>query len=375
MECRFLKHGIALSYDQILKPCCLWKYDNTWAKNNHITVVDITKWHQSDPIQKSIESLEKDQWPSHCVECEKVESLGRVDSIRGGGNRAYRHYDDDDITLEIRPGSTCNFACQTCWPEASSRVAQYYHRAGLIDIKNIDSHSFENFDLLLPIKERIKDVVLLGGEPFYDKSCRRFLDWAAKNLQSRLTMFTNGSQIDSGFIESYQGPLCIVVSLDATGRAAEYVRFGTEWDSVVSNYQSLKKYRHVELRVNITTSIYNYYHLVDLIEMLCEDWPNCVTFGNPMQDWMNEFSLPTPLRNEVISRLEKALDTVHATEIESGQKQNAINALESIVENLKHRRPWDQAATNTLKEFVGKMDRVKGISVKDYCDFLSRVVE
>ena len=35
---------------------------------------------------------------------------------------ALQYIPTDDITLEIRPGNTCNFACQTCWPEASSRV-------------------------------------------------------------------------------------------------------------------------------------------------------------------------------------------------------------------------------------------------------------
>jgi hypothetical protein len=375
MECKFLKHGIALSYDHVVKPCCEWTYDNEWSEKNHLTKVDIVSWHRSKSIQQNYDKLATDQWPSHCVSCEKLESQGRQDSTRGNGNQAYQHYTDDAITLEIRPGSTCNFACQTCWPAASSRVAQYHHKAGFINVQDINSKSITDFDFLLPIKTRIKDVVLLGGEPFYDKSCRSFLTWAIKNLTSRIVMFTNGSQIDFDIIENYQNPLCVVVSIDAIGKPAEYIRFGTDWPMVLSNYERLKNYSHVERRVNITTSIYNYYHLSDLIDMLINDWPDCVTFGKPRQDWLNEFSLPVEHRSEIIDRLSLTIGKLQKTQIEHGQRHNAINALQSIIDNLSQRTPWDQSCTEKLIGFIKKMDTVKGIDVKQYCDFLSKIIE
>jgi len=375
MECKFLKHGIALSYDHVVKPCCEWTYDNEWAEKNYLTKVDVASWHRSKSIQQNYDKLATDQWPSHCVSCEKLESQGRQDSTRGNGNQAYQHYTDDAITLEIRPGSTCNFACQTCWPAASSRVAQYHHKAGLINIQDINGKGITDFDFLLPIKTRIKDVVLLGGEPFYDRSCRSFLIWATKNLTSRIVMFTNGSQIDFDIIENYQNPLCVVVSIDAIGKPAEYIRFGTDWPLVLSNYERLKSYGHVERRVNITTSIYNYYHLSDLIDMLINDWPDCVTFGRPRQDWLNEFSLPVVHRSEIIDRLRLTIGKLQKTKIEHDQKHNAINALQSIIDNLLHRTPWNQSCTEKLIGFVKKMDTVKGIDVKQYCDFLSKIIE
>jgi organic radical activating enzyme len=375
MDCKFFKHGIALSYDHVLKPCCEWRYDDTWSKENHLKIIDIASWHQSSQIKKNVNLMNDNRWPDHCISCKNTEESGRFDSMRGNGNHAYQHYQDDDITLEIRPGSTCNFACQTCWPNASSRVAQYYHRAGLIDIKNINSQSLDNFDFLIPIKHRIKDVILLGGEPFYDKSCQRFLDWALDNLSSRITMFTNGSKIDFEFVKKYSKKLCIVVSLDAIEKPAEYIRFGTEWSVVFSNYKNLKKYQNVERRVNITTSIYNYYYLLDLIELLCQDWPNCVTFGQPRQDWLNEYSLPTSFRTAVIDRLSVAIEFLSRANIETGQKQNAINAIKSIINNLLDKKPWNPEATKKLKDFVQKMDQTKGVNLKDYCSFLHQVIE
>jgi len=267
----------------------------------------------------------------------------------------------------------CNFACQTCWPEASSRVAQYHHQAGLIDIKSVNSNSYDNFDFLLPIKHQIRDVVLLGGEPFYDKSCRKFLTWAQDNLTANIMMFTNGSQIDFDFLKLYPGKLTLIFSIDAVGQPAEYIRFGTDWNQVIKNYQEVKKYTNIDVRVNITCSVYNYAHIKDVIDLLCKDWPNVVSFGTPQHSYLTEVVIPKEFRPELVIRLGKAIEKIQQTSIESGQKNNAINALQAIINNLQE-LDWNQKDHTQLVDFVDRMDRVKNISVKDYCSFLSRML-
>jgi len=91
MECKFIRHGISLSYDHVLKPCCEWKYDQSWAVKNHIKIADISGWHQSHDVKKNADLLSNDQWPEHCTACQKTESQGRFDSIRGNGNQAYQN--------------------------------------------------------------------------------------------------------------------------------------------------------------------------------------------------------------------------------------------------------------------------------------------
>jgi hypothetical protein len=178
MKCKFLEHGIAIGYDHVVKPCCEWIQDPEWNQQNHISQVDLETWHQSPQVIQIRNQLSQGTWPTACRLCAQVEQNGRQDSVRGNGNHAYADYVDQDITLEIRPGSVCNFACQTCWPAASSRVAQYHHQAGLVNIKTVNSNSIDDFEFLRPIADRIRNVVLLGGEPFYDPSCGKFLAWA-----------------------------------------------------------------------------------------------------------------------------------------------------------------------------------------------------
>lgn len=374
MECKFIKHGIALSYDQILKPCCEWRISDQWRNTHHLKQVDIVNWHQHPDVVQVKNQLELGQWPDSCTACERTEYQGRYDSIRGNGNHAYKNYTNDDITLEIRPGNTCNFACQTCWPEASSRVAQYHDRAGLVDIKTVNSNRLDDFEFLNPIAHRIQDVILLGGEPFYDKSCRKFLSWAQEHLTANLMIFTNGSDIDFDFIKLYPGTITLIFSLDAVGKPAEYIRHGTIWNEVYANYLKAKEFSNVKMRVNITCSIYNYIYIKELIELLCEDWPSVVSFGTVEQAYLQESSVPLEFRPTIIQSLQQAIDLVESTDIEYGQKCNAINALMSTITNLKT-LPWNQENYKKVCDITKKLDEVKDLNVNDYCEFVGQFLK
>jgi molybdenum cofactor biosynthesis enzyme MoaA len=373
MQCKFITNGISVSYDQVVKPCCSWTVSDAWKNNHHLSNTSLINWHASPDLLQQKNLLEQGSWPSFCKSCKTIEDQGRHDSTRGGGNHSYQTYGDSDITLEIRPGNVCNFACQTCWPEASSRVAQYHQQANLIDIKNINSKSIDNFDFLLPIAHKIKDVVLLGGEPFYDKSCKKFLDWAIKNLKANIVMFTNGSHVDFDFLKTYPKKITLVFSIDAVGKAAEYIRFGTVWEQVIENYNRAKTLSNVDIRVNITCSVYNYAHLGELVEFLCQDWPSVVTFGVPRSLHFLESTVPDHLRTSLIKQLETAIEMIWHSNIPTDQQHNASNALAAILQNFKTTQ-WNQQEHQKLCEFIKKMDQVKHIDAAEYSEFLQKLL-
>ena len=364
MQCKFLDHGLAIGYDHVVKPCCEWTQDPDWVQQNHISQVDLATWHQSPQVIKIRNQLAQGTWPDTCRLCAQVEQTGRQDSVRGNGNQAYDVYADQDITLEIRPGSVCNFACQTCWPAASSRVAQYHHQAGLINIKSVDSASIDDFEFLRPIAHRVRNVVLLGGEPFYDPNCQKFLAWAEKNLQATITMFTNGSHVDWAWVDRFPGRIIMVFSIDAVGQAAEYVRYGTDWSVVHGNFVRAQQHSRVELRVNITMSVYNYHLIPDVINLLTPQWPSVVSFGQPRQPHFTEVSIPTNVRPGLIQGLQCAVDQLLAADIEINQQHNAVNAVRSVIANLE-KSNFDAVQFARLREFVHRMDQVKRINIVD----------
>lgn len=376
MHCKFLRHGLAISYDTVTKPCCAFTYD----KKNSVTAydMDLSTYHDSDYIKSLSAQLENGTWPKECVRCQNNEEQGKS-SIRNNGNRAYKHYNDRDITLEIRPGNVCNFACQTCWPAASSRVTSFYKQAGF-DINSptlgpavSDTSNITDYKFLESIKHRIKDVVLLGGEPFYDKNCISFLLWATKNLNSNITLFTNTSVLKEDIISSYQGTLTIVSSIDAIGKPAEYIRFGTEWNTIEQNYKKLNSFSNVKNRVNITASAYNFYYISDVIDFLIPDWPEVVSFGMAGEQKFREWVVPLHLRKAIIDRLEGSIEKVNRANIPLDQKQHATVNCQAIIKNLRE-QDYNEEQHTILKNFTRKLDKVKNINSADYGSYLNELL-
>lgn len=371
MHCKLIKHGLAISYDHVIKPCCLWTYDNSWSDEYTIKKTKLDTWHSAYPMIELQKQFDRNQWPNNCAACANLEQAKRNNSVRGYANRAYKDYADNDITLEIRPGSVCNFACQTCWPEASSKVAYFYRQAGLAN--ELASYSINDFSFLDPIASRIRNVVLLGGEPFYDKNCLRFLEWAADHLQAPITMYTNGSVIDWELVNRFKFPITLSFSIDATERPAEYVRFGTVWEDVYANYKRAHNTPNVNVRANITSSAYNLHYIESVIDLFLEQWPEVVTFGAAVAEHFKDSVIPIEHRKAIINSLSSAAIKIMKSQINNDQKHNAINSLKGIIHNL-NTEPHNAAGQAKLVEFIATMDRVKQVNIKDYCELTARIL-
>lgn len=362
-----MTNGMSIQYDGVVKPCCTWIVDEKWKKENHYTkIADIENWHNSPQVLEKRKMLERGEWPSNCVNCKNAEESGRDDSMRGNGNNAYYNYSEKDITIEIRPGSVCNFACQSCWPDASSRVRHFMDKAGLIDKNKIDASSITDFTFLSPVSHRIKDVILLGGEPFYDKNCLKFLEWAVENIDANIMIFTNGLYIDYDFIRSYKSKITLILSIDAIGKPADYIRYGSDWDKVKTNYFEIRKYENVELRVNITTSAYNFCYLENLLDFLIEDWPDLVTFGYANEKHLQPNIIPNEKRKNIIKSLETIPKKIWNSSIHEHQQHNTANAINSIINKLKN-DDFNHEQYDYLCSYIKKMDFVKKIRIKEYC--------
>lgn len=376
MRCIFLEHGIALKYNNVALPCCSFKPSNKWIEDNNIMNIDLVDWHNKQQFVDLRQILQNNEFPEECNSCKNIESLGRKDSVRLSGYNSYKDYTANDLMLEIRPGNTCNLSCFTCWPEASSQIHQQYKLAGLLD-ENYESIKHDTFDYLLPVAHKIKDVVLLGGEPFYDKNCKKFLAWAKENLKSNLTIFTNGSNIDFDFIENYNGKLNIVFSIDAVGDVNSYVRYGSDWQEIYSSYKKLINEEKITVAVNITESVYNIYHMHILIDFFLDNYPSYMTFGLAEEPRSCIDVIPVEFRKEIISNLQQSIKKVMISKVERNQKINTVNSLRSMISRLE-KLPWNKKNFETFKKFTLLMNNVKGAKfipdfIRMICDYETKV--
>ena len=389
MQCQFLKHGLAIDYNRLVRPCCSFHGNQIWRDQNQIQKVNLVTWHQKSQLVELRDQLSNDQWPSECHVCKELESQGRGDSMRLNAQSSYAHYQPEDITLEIRPGNVCNFACQTCWPEASSRVTDFYQRAGIDTTQDwtaSDEHSITitqerhplDLDKIGTVLPRIKDIVILGGEPFYDPNCKKLLAWLVEQqCTANLLIFTNGSCIDREMLQNYPGKITLIFSIDAMGEAAEYIRFGTRWSEVCDNYLYSRSRPDINTRVNITVSAYNFHLVGKLVEWLAQDWPEVVSFGvasTVNNSWfMDESVLPLLSRAWIVEHLQNTLGYLDHADIEQYQRINAQNALSAIVDRLQD-MPFDAIKYQRFVDFVAAMDRVKRTDFKQSMPVLADIL-
>jgi hypothetical protein len=104
-----------------------------------------------------------------------------------------------------------------------------------------------------------------------------------------------------------------------------------------------------------------------------EDWPEVVSFGPTMEEIFCEKIIPLALRPVIIARLEQTIEKLEQATIEQGQKSNAINAVRSIVDNLKN-LAYDQGLHQQFINFVDKMDSVKNLALAEYCPEMVRLL-
>lgn len=372
MECAYLKHGLAFGYSQSVKPCCEFKTDTQWQERNKLDTLDLSKWHKSYDIENLKNILRKNEYPHNCSHCKNIEEIGIANSLRQNGNLSYQDLQNEDITLEIRPGVTCNFSCQTCWPNASSRVMQHYLQANLLN-KEIKNHKIDNFEFLDQIKTRVKRVIVLGGEPFYDKNCIEFFKYAQKNLKADLIIFTNGSKVNYEFIKNYEGNLNLVFSIDAIGKISEYIRYGSEWNQVSLHYENCILNPKLKTTVNLTISVYNINYLKDTIEYFLEKNNYYITFGFVQENHFKTSIIPLELRKPIIESLKLIIKKLLDAKITKDQKIHSLHTLKHLLHILEN-DIWEKENLIQWQQFVKKMDNIKNIKIENYSSFLTTLL-
>ena len=95
MNCKFLKHGLSISYEAITQPCCVFKYD----EKNSLSVYDtnLSTYHDSDYLKSLSTQMQNGVWPKECVRCQVLELQNKT-SMRQNGNEAYKNYNNVGVS-------------------------------------------------------------------------------------------------------------------------------------------------------------------------------------------------------------------------------------------------------------------------------------
>lgn len=206
--------------------------------------------------------------------------------------------------VEVSFSNTCNFACAYCGPQYSSKWVEEIEKYGPYDTE----YKFNDIDGIkargeMPYKQTeynpyveafwewwpdlFKDLHtfrITGGEPLLSKDTFRVLEYIQKNYEENtnlsLSINTNlgvPDKLINKFI-SIAKDLCennkvreltIFTSVEATGKQAEYLRYGLDYDKFWSNVDKiLTELPKVTVNIMATfnaLSVFSYSDLIDKV--------------------------------------------------------------------------------------------------------------
>lgn len=237
--------------------------------------------------------------PASCTKCFEEESHG-VSSKRVWETSSWMNELDieevlekteedgtvpDKLTyLDLRLGHTCNIKCIMCSPHDSSRWVQDYKKVIPIfkhgalrrslswDEKSFNNTWHENPDFWEEMYKQIpnlKQVYFAGGEPLMIKEHKKFLEEIVRQGYADKILIrynTNGLLIKEDIIELWSKFKRVKVgfSLDAIGERNHYIRYPSDWNTIVNNLHMLDRTPdNIEVSIATAIQILNIKHLTD----------------------------------------------------------------------------------------------------------------
>lgn len=247
-------------------PCCMF------SPKNNITVKEYSTHPEIIEVKKS---LFQGQAPHQCRRCVEQEQVSGT-SFRLLGNSFHpertkevlEHGSDyNNIKhLSVILGNTCNLQCLPCG-ESSFIRWQELHDLGY-DKRIPMTYKYDDFSDFLEIN--FETLTLTGGEPFYDKSCLRFLETLVELGRSRLirldinTNLTNITPEYLDYLECNFQEVLLKGSIDGIGAVNDYLRYPSQWHEIERTVDAIlarPKIKFVVTTALSNLSLLRYYEL------------------------------------------------------------------------------------------------------------------
>jgi hypothetical protein len=184
--------------------------------------------------------------------------------------------------VELRLGNLCNLKCRTCNPMSSTNWIQPYQKLQeeLKFVTHYDrkinsswTESDEFWDDLFKHSEDLQLIYVNGGEPTLVEKHWKYLEELIKRgLNKQITLWynINMTNLPDKLIELWKEfkRVQVTCSIDDLGERNDYIRAGSEWNTVIRNLDKIQSYTWIEASVCQTVSWMNVYYVNDFIKFM-----------------------------------------------------------------------------------------------------------
>ena len=262
----WLHTEINLQTNQV-KPCCKYNDSIGSAQETFLAVWNNAKYNALR------NSMSGGTLPTACSACNV--SPGTF-SYKEFKNSAYRFMLS---TVPVTPSvfhftlkNTCNLACRMCHPTVSSRLAAVSEQSPYLK-KFYNAKTVDNKFDLNKLKGSFKEAQILtigGGEPLIDEDCIALIDMVATESSKlrQINFSTNMTKINQRLIDllnTLSAKVNFNVSIDGPKHIHNYIRYGCDWNQIVSNLKFLRKNYRFNYGINSTVSVLNVGYLGEML--------------------------------------------------------------------------------------------------------------
>ncbi len=344
--------GISVTPSGACAPCCLFERMISDEKGQPFKIWqdDIDKINNSEFMREVRRKMLAGEAVDPCRQCYQVEAHGGVSLRMQANSTDYEMPDvlDPDfiypaLSLDLKLNNRCNLKCRMCQPRDSHLVYnefekisktmpefQFYSNANLTDpdleipLDQIPewSNSEDFFEKLDRMLSTIRKIAIVGGEPLLLDEVYRLIDLCVeRGVASNITLIFTTNLMHVPFEKlRHQLPkfktVLFNISLDATGKELNYIRYPTVMSKVMENFHklySLREAGNMYFQFSPTVQVYNVLYLSDvyhMVEKLLEK--KFVFTGAPVHLTYLEFPqhlniriLPENVRRRAIEKLKR----------------------------------------------------------------------
>jgi organic radical activating enzyme len=369
---------------------------------SNLTEENFSNFHNTDVKIQARKLMSNGQWPTGgCEYCQGVEqSGGTSDRLLHNSIPGLYPEQTDTVTaspaiLEVYFNNTCNLSCLYCNPGLSSSIDQEYTKFGKFIQEGVRLIPLEkkNIAELEPkfwvwMNENFKDLQrfhFLGGEPFYQKQLNTLIDFVDNNPnpQCEFNIITNLmvnndilvkqiSRIKQLISKRKLKRFDITASIDCWGAEQEYVRYGLDLNTWLTNFKYLLDQRWIKLNINQTISALTIKTMPELITQLNE-WRKIRPVGH-------YFSVTEPgpsyMKPNIFGSgvFDKDFDRVlNLMPNESDDEKRAFNYMSGIAREIETHE-MNKQEINNLFIFLNEKDRRRQTNWRDTFTWLNEYV-
>jgi len=356
------------------------------------------QWLNSDYIQYVRQELSQGNQIKECNKCWQREKHGEV-SLRQASNdtvtknhghtidqswvKLYLKHKTDyknDLLLaaDIKLTNVCNFACSMCNPADSSKIYAHWQQtkdsswvvhnlsrdpAYLNQVRNAFVEK-NNYQLLkFVIDKHTPNIKLLGGEPLLDTEMLKILSSIPDQQKQKtaLTIVTNASVSLLDTIKQLGNfdHVHFCVSLEGIGAVQDWVRKGSNWNSIKNNLDQFcnQMPESCSMSIQCTVQALTLLHLDTLISWTAQRNIPLKFFLLTTPECMSVAAIPEKIRTECYTRLAKV---------------NQISSSDNLI-NLVRDVAVDTSNHLMLKNFLEWYDTDQNWKniFPEWCEYLS----